>query len=119
MTPASALDIAQALVRLPTVNPDYDSASAGEGPAVAWLENWGRAHGFTVWRQPVLPGRENIFLQLRNGADHPHFMLNGHTDTVGSIRVLTRREPMKVDSMTSPCDVSTDQFWSKIKFPML
>ena len=83
MTPASALEIAQALVRLPTVNPDYDPASAGEGPAVAWIENWGRAHGFTVWRQPVLPGRDNIFLQLRNGADHPHFMLNGHTDTVG------------------------------------
>jgi acetylornithine deacetylase len=83
MTPATALDIAQALVRIPSVNPDYDPASAGEGAVTAWIEEWARANGFTVWRQPVLPGRENIFLQFRNGADHPHFMLNGHTDTVG------------------------------------
>jgi len=83
MTSATALDIAQALVRIPSVNPDYDPASAGEGAVTAWIENWGRANGFTVWRQPVLPGRENILLQFRNGADHPHFMLNGHTDTVG------------------------------------
>ena len=83
MTPASALEIAQALVRIPSVNPDYDAASAGEGAVVAWLESWGRANGFHVTRQAVLPGRDNLFLQLRNGADHPHFMLNGHTDTVG------------------------------------
>lgn len=83
MTPATALDIAQALVRIPSVNPDYDPASAGEGAVTAWIENWGRANGFTVWRQPVLPNRENILLQFHNGADHPHFMLNGHTDTVG------------------------------------
>ena len=83
MTPTTAPDIAQALVRIPSVNPDYDPASAGEGAVTAWIENWGRAHGFTVWRQSVLPGRENILLQFRNGVDHPHFMLNGHTDTVG------------------------------------
>ena len=83
MTPTTALDIAQALVRIPSVNPDYDPASAGEGAVTAWIEEWGRAHAFTVWRQPVLPGRENVLLQFRNGAAHPHFMLNGHTDTVG------------------------------------
>jgi acetylornithine deacetylase len=83
MTPATALDIAQALVRLPSVNPDYDPASAGEGAVTTWIENWGNANGFTTRRQPVLPGRENVLLHFRNGADHPHFMLNGHTDTVG------------------------------------
>lgn len=80
---STALDIAQALVRIPSVNPNYDPASAGEGAVTQWIEDWGRAHGFTVCRQPVLPGRENVLLQFRNGADHPHFMLNGHTDTVG------------------------------------
>ena len=82
-TATTAPEIAQALIRLPSVNPDYDPASPGEGTVTAWLENWGRANGFTVLRQPVLPQRENILLQFRNGADHPHFMLNGHTDTVG------------------------------------
>ena len=80
---STALDIAQALVRFPSVNPDYDPASAGEGAVTQWIEDWGRVHGFTVCRQPVLPGRENVLLQFRNGADRPHFMLNGHTDTVG------------------------------------
>lgn len=80
---STALDIAQALVRIPSVNPDYDPASTGEGAVTAWIENWARAHGFSVWRQPVLQNRENVILQFRNGADHPHFMLNGHTDTVG------------------------------------
>ena len=80
---STALDIAQALVRIPSVNPDYDPASAGEGAVTTWIENWGRTNGFAVWRQPVLPGRENVLIQFRNGADHPHFMLNGHTDTVG------------------------------------
>lgn len=83
MTPIAAADIAQALVRIPSVNPDYDPASPGEAAVTAWIENWGRANGFKVCRQPVLPGRENLLLQFRNGADHPHFMLNGHTDTVG------------------------------------
>lgn len=82
-TATTAPEIAQALIRLPSVNPDYDPASPGEGAVTAWLENWARANGFTVLRQPVLPQRENILLQFRNGADHPHFMLNGHTDTVG------------------------------------
>lgn len=78
-----ALDIAKELVRIPSVNPDYDPASAGEGAVTAWIYNWGRAQGFAVFRQAVLPDRENILLQFRNGADHPHFMLNGHMDTVG------------------------------------
>ena len=83
MTPTTALDIAQALIRLPSVNSNYDPASADEGAVTQWIEDWGRAHDFNVWRQAVLPNRENILLQFRNGADHPHLMLNGHTDTVG------------------------------------
>jgi len=79
----TALELAQALVRLPSVNPNYDSSSAGEGMVTDWIATWGRANGFSVQRQPVLQGRENVLLQLRNGTDHPHFMLNGHTDTVG------------------------------------
>lgn len=83
MSFTTALDLAQALVRLPSVNPNYDSSSAGEGMVTDWIATWGRANGFSVQRQPVLQGRENVLLQLRNGTDHPHFMLNGHMDTVG------------------------------------
>ena len=75
------LEIAQALVRIPSVNPHYDDASAGEGAVVDWLDAWGLGHGFESFRQNVLPARDNIFFQLKNG-EGPHLLLNGHTDTV-------------------------------------
>src|SRR6476659_1045527 len=80
--PTSPLEIAQAMVRIPSVNPNYDPASRAEQDVAAWIESWGREHGFDTQVQPVLQGRSNIILRFRNGADHPHLMLNGHTDTV-------------------------------------
>ncbi len=78
---ATPLDIAQALVRIPSVNPHYDAASPGEGAVVDWLEAWGRGQGLAPERQAVLPARDNIFFVLANG-EGPHLLLNGHTDTV-------------------------------------
>lgn len=83
MKPVSEIDIARELVKIPSVNPDYDPASPGEGAVASWLERWGAEQGFGVSTQPVLEGRTNVILQLRNGADRPHLMLNGHMDTVG------------------------------------
>lgn len=82
MPAQTPLEIAQALVRLTSVNPHYDPTSAGEGAVVDWLDDWGRGHGLDTFRQNALPGRDNIFFRLRNGADRPHLLLNGHTDTV-------------------------------------
>lgn len=81
--PATPVEIAQALVRIPSVNPIYDPQSPGEGEVAKWVADWGRAHGFETRVQPVLEGRSNVILRLRNGADHPHILFNGHTDTVG------------------------------------
>jgi acetylornithine deacetylase/succinyl-diaminopimelate desuccinylase family protein len=80
--PMSSLEIAQALVRIPSVNPNYDPASRGEQDVAAWIESWGREQGFEMRIQPVLDGRSNVILRVRNGADHPHLLFNGHTDTV-------------------------------------
>ena len=77
----TATEIAQELVRIPSVNPAYDSASPGEGAVVDWLENWGRSNGLEPGRQPCLEGRDNINFTLRHG-DGPHLLFNGHTDTV-------------------------------------
>ncbi|MBP9902347.1 MAG: M20 family metallopeptidase [Verrucomicrobiota bacterium] len=83
MTPTTALEIAQALVRIPSVNPNYDTASPGEQEVARWIQAWGQTHGFETSTQPVLDGRANVILRCRNGADHPHLLFNGHTDTVG------------------------------------
>ena len=77
----SALEIAQTLVRLPSVNPLHDPASAGEGAVVDWLEQWGHSHHLQTLREPALSGRDNISFTIQNG-DGPHLLLNGHTDTV-------------------------------------
>jgi len=81
--PTSSLEIAQALIRIPSVNPNYDPASRAEQDVAAWLESWGREQRFETQIQQVLDGRYNVVFRLRNGADHPHLLLNGHTDTVG------------------------------------
>lgn len=83
MKPTTPLEIAQALVRIPSVNPNYDPASPAEKDVVLWIQSWGQEHGFETRTQPVLDDRANVILRLRNGADHPHLLLNGHTDTVG------------------------------------
>ncbi len=77
----SALEIAQALVRLPSVNPLHDPASAGEGAVVDWLEQWGHSQELQARREPALPGRDNISFTFSHG-NGPHLLLNGHTDTV-------------------------------------
>ncbi|MBC8324381.1 MAG: M20 family metallopeptidase [Verrucomicrobia subdivision 3 bacterium] len=77
----TALEIAQELVRLPSVNPLHDETSAGEGAVVDWLEQWGQSHDLQTLREPALPGRDNISFTIKNG-DGPHLLLNGHTDTV-------------------------------------
>lgn len=78
----SVVKTAQSLVRIPSVNPDYDPASPGERNAAEWLVQWARSHGFGVETQEVFPQRPNVIIRLRNGADHPRLLLNGHTDTV-------------------------------------
>ena len=74
-------EIAQALVRIPSVNPAYDPDSPGECAVVDWLENWGREQGLELLRQPCLENRDNLSFTIRNG-EGPHLLFNGHTDTV-------------------------------------
>lgn len=83
MKTTAPLEIAQALVRIPSVNPNYDPASRAEKDVALWIQSWGQEHGFETRTQPVLDGRSNVILRFRNGADHPHLLFNGHTDTVG------------------------------------
>jgi len=80
-------ETAQSLVRIPSVNPGYDPESSGEAGVVDWLLGWASEHGFDVNTQEVFPNRYNVILRLRNGADRPHLLLNGHTDTVAVLNM--------------------------------
>ena len=46
MASTSCLEIAQSMVRIPSVNPNYDPSSAAELEMTRWIEAWGREHGF-------------------------------------------------------------------------
>ncbi|TVP76428.1 MAG: M20 family peptidase [Gemmatimonadales bacterium] len=78
---ASAVDLARALVAVPSVNPELEAGGDGEDHistlVAGWLEDW----GFRVRRTEVAPGRFNVVARVGGGG--PTLVLNGHLDTVG------------------------------------
>jgi succinyl-diaminopimelate desuccinylase len=69
------------LVAIPSVNPDMEAGSAGEGAVGDWMADWGRGEGFAVQVQPVAPGRNNVLVDL-GLQDLPTLALVTHLDTV-------------------------------------
>jgi succinyl-diaminopimelate desuccinylase len=89
MTTPSALDIARALVRCPSVTP-------AEGGAIAYLDGLLQASGFEthrpVFSEPGMPDIENLYARIGD-ADGPVLMFAGHTDVV---------PPGKLEAWTHP-----------------
>jgi succinyl-diaminopimelate desuccinylase len=77
MTEPNAVEIAQALIRCPSVTP-------AEGGALETLGKILRDAGYEVHRVPFTdantPDIDNLFAKAGNGA--PHFVFAGHTDVV-------------------------------------
>ncbi len=101
--PTTSTDIAQALVRIPSVNPAYDPESSGEASVVDWLQDWGRSHDLEPVRQSCLENRDNINFTIRND-DGPHLLFNGHTDTV-SVAGMT------IDPFSG--EIRDDRLWGR------
>lgn len=77
----SLTELLRGLVTVPSVNPGNDPTGEGEGALGAWLAAYGRAEGFAVGTQEVLPGRPNVLLDL--GLEGlPTLALVTHLDTV-------------------------------------
>jgi acetylornithine deacetylase len=73
----AALRLAQALIRIPSVNPP------GEEAAVAgYLAEYFEQAGLPVEVTEVQPGRPNVVATARLGDGGPTVLLNGHTDVV-------------------------------------
>jgi len=82
MAESNCLQIARELVRIPSVNPDYDPVSPAERNVAHWIVNWAEENGVECHVQPVMDERSNLILRIPNGADQPHVHFNGHMDTV-------------------------------------
>jgi acetylornithine deacetylase/succinyl-diaminopimelate desuccinylase-like protein len=87
--PDSVLQLAQALVRIPSVNPDGDPgvAATGEGECAAFVADFLRGSGAVASLEEVLPGRPNVIghfpsLAAADGRPKPRILFAPHTDTV-------------------------------------
>lgn len=83
-TTPTALSIAQALIRCPSVTP-------AEGGALATLQDLLDAHGFVtnrvVFSAPGTPDVDNLYARIGTGA--PYLLFAGHTDVVPTGDVAT------------------------------
>lgn len=86
----SATELCQALVRIPSVNPDGDPGceKTGEAEVAAFVAGFLRQCGADVVLEEVLPGRPNVVGRFRTGPSpdgkaKPRFVFGPHLDTVG------------------------------------
>ena len=87
--PQGVVELLQALVRVPSVNPDGVTGTVventGEAAMVEWLGGFLRGLGAEVSEDEVLPGRANVIGRFASGGggNKPVVVLAPHTDTVG------------------------------------
>jgi acetylornithine deacetylase/succinyl-diaminopimelate desuccinylase-like protein len=81
--PRSVVELAQALVRIPSVNPHGDPGTdgVGEGEIARWLARFLEGIGARVELREVLPGRPNVVAHWP-APGKPRLLLAPHTDTV-------------------------------------
>lgn len=82
--PGSVAELAQALVRIPSVNPDGDPGTdrTGEQACAEFLVNFLRAEGAEVALQEVHAGRPNVVARFPSAGVKPRLLFAPHTDTV-------------------------------------
>jgi acetylornithine deacetylase/succinyl-diaminopimelate desuccinylase-like protein len=83
-SPRSVEELAQALVRIPSVNPDGDPGTdrTGEQACAECLAGFLRELGAETALHEVYPGRPNIVARFPSAAGKPRLLFAPHTDTV-------------------------------------
>jgi acetylornithine deacetylase len=80
---SSVGELAAALVRIDSTNPDLVADGAGEGPIAAFVAAWLGEAGLEVVVDEAAPGRPNVIGVARGSGGGRTLMLNAHMDTVG------------------------------------
>lgn len=82
--PASVVELAQALVRIPSVNPDGDPGTdrTGEEACARYLRDFLTSLGAPAALHEVHPGRPNVVARFSAAAGKPRLLFAPHTDTV-------------------------------------
>lgn len=87
--PESVIELAQALVRIPSVNPDGDPGTdcIGEEACARYVADFLEAAGAEAFLDEVVPGRPNVIGRFSStpstdGQKKPRIVFGPHTDTV-------------------------------------
>lgn len=83
-TPASVVELAQDLVRIPSVNPDGDPGTdrTGEEACAAYLRDFLASLGAEARLEEVESGRPNVVARFSSSGPKPKLLFAPHTDTV-------------------------------------
>lgn len=80
-----AVTLLQALIRIPSVNPENDPGTdrTGEAALATFLAEWLEASGAAVELEEIRPGRPNLIARFAPLDGRPRILLGPHLDTVG------------------------------------
>lgn len=84
-SPQTVVELCQALIRIPSVNPAGNPGTehVGEAACAEFIRDFLRDSGFPAELREVLPGRPNVVARCSPRADgKPRLLLAPHTDTV-------------------------------------
>jgi Acetylornithine deacetylase/Succinyl-diaminopimelate desuccinylase and related deacylases len=83
-SPGSVVELAQALVRIASVNPDGDPGTdrTGEQACAEFVADFLQADGAQTALHEVHPGRPNVVARFAAAAGKPRLLFAPHTDTV-------------------------------------
>ena len=83
-TPASVIELAQDLVRIPSVNPDGDPGTdrTGEEACAVYLRDFLASLGAEAHLEEVERGRPNVVARFPSTGPKPKLLFAPHTDTV-------------------------------------
>jgi len=88
-----ALELLEALIRIPSVNPSYGEGAEGEAELSRFVERYFDGRGLAVTRQRVFEGRDNVVVELRTGHPEAALLFEAHMDTVSLGTMKRALEP--------------------------
>ncbi|MDA7881803.1 M20 family metallopeptidase [Akkermansiaceae bacterium] len=80
----SVVELLQALIRIPSVNPEGDPGVSPDGEAnmADFIAEFLEPLGFQITQEEALPGRPNLIARAPGPEDRPRILLGPHLDTV-------------------------------------
>ena len=102
----SVVELLQALIRIPSVNPEGDPgvSPGGEANMADFIGDFLEPLGFQITKEEALPGRPNLIARAPGPEDRPRILLGPHLDTV-SIAGMT------IDPFSA--EINDDKVWGR------